>query len=381
MSVYLDNSATAPMSPAAVNALCETARNVFGNPSSLHGLGLKAEHVLNDSRAAVARLIGACESSVDKEIIFTSGGTEANNLAVLGAAHAARRRGSRIVTTMIEHSSVLESCRQLESEGFDVVYLKPDSKGHVSRQDLISTIDSDTILVSVMYVNNELGTILPVESIKSIIKAKNSPALFHVDAVQALGKIPVKVQKLGCDLLSVSAHKIHGSKGCGALYIRKGVHIKPLFYGGEQEKKIRPGTEALPLIASFAAAAGECTDISAKAKKTAELKALLLSEISDLDDVTVNSPDDGSPYIVNISTSHINSETMIHYLESEDIYISSGSACAKGKRSHVLLAAGLSVQQIDTALRISFSDNSTAQEVIAFSQALHKGVNALVRAY
>ncbi len=381
MEIYLDNSATTPMSANALKAMTDTAQNVYGNPSSLHKPGIRAERVLDASRAAAARLIGASESSVDKEIIFTSGGTEANNLAVFGAAHARRRRGNKIVTTMIEHSSVLESCKALENEGFTVVYLKPDSEGHILKRDLVSAIDENTILVTMMYVNNELGTILPVDYVKSVIKAKNSPALFHIDAVQALGKLPIKVQQLGCDLMSVSAHKIHGPKGCGALYVKKGTHIVPLLYGGEQEKKIRPGTEALPLIAAFAAAAGECGDIQNKAAKAESLRRALLTNLSDTDGIIVNSPEDGLAYIVNISTSYFRSETMIHYLESEGIYVSSGSACAKGRKSHVLSAAGLSDRRIDTALRISFSHTNTLEEAAAFAEALKRGMSTLVRAY
>ena len=378
MDIYLDNSATTRVSPKAGEAIMNIINSVYGNPSSLHSKGLDAEHELIRARRIVAASVGAAD---DNEIIFTSGGTEANNLAVLGAARARKKRGNKIVTTMIEHSSVFESCKELESEGFEVVYLKPDDHGHISADDLLEAVDEKTILVTMMYVNNEVGSILPLERVQSVIKKKKAPALFHIDAVQAYGKLPIKVQKLGCDLLTVSAHKIHGPKGCGALYIKKGVYIKPLVFGGEQERKIRPGTEALPLICGFAAAAQEFGDLR---KKLADVKALrdyTLSRLLELDGIVQNSPDDALPYIINVSTSYFRSETMLHYLSDNGVYISSGSACAKGKKSHVLTAMGLDPKRTDTALRISFSSDSAQSDADALADALKNGMETLVRAY
>ena len=378
MDIYLDNSATTRVSPKAGEAIMNIINSVYGNPSSLHSKGLDAEHELIRARRIVAASVGAAD---DNEIVFTSGGTEANNLAVLGAARARKKRGNKIVTTMIEHSSVFESCKELESEGFEVVYLKPDDHGHISADDLLEAVDEKTILVTMMYVNNEVGSILPVERVQSVIKKKKAPALFHIDAVQAYGKLPIKVQKLGCDLLTVSAHKIHGPKGCGALYIKKGVYIKPLVFGGEQERKIRPGTEALPLICGFAAAAQEFGDLR---KKLADVKALrdyTLSRLLELDGIVQNSPDDALPYIINVWTSYFRSETMRHYLSDNGVCISSGSACAKGKKSHVLTAMGLDPKRTDTALRISFSSDSAQSDADALADALKNGMETLVRAY
>ena len=349
--------------------------DVYGNPSSLHSLGKQAEDELKNARRAVAASLGA----QDSEVVFTSGGTEANNLAVLGAARARRRRGNKVVTTAVEHSSVFESCKELEEEGFEVLYLMPDETGHITEEAVAAAVDENTILVSVMYVNNETGVIMPVDRIARIIKKKNAPALFHIDAVQAYGKLPIKVNKLGCDLLTVSAHKIHGPKGCGALFIKKGTHIKPLVFGGEQERKLRPGTEGLVQICGFAAAAGELCDLPKRLKDIKALRDYTLDRLLQIDGVVKNSPDDALPYIINISTNAVKSETMLHELESKEIYISSGSACAKGKRSHVLTALGFDSKRSDTALRISFSHTSTKEEADKLIEAIKSGVQTLVK--
>ncbi len=377
MEVYLDNSATTRVSPRAAEAMMKIIGSVYGNPSSLHAKGLEAERSLRAARRTVADSIGSDES----EIIFTSGGTEANNLAVLGAARARRKRGNKIVTTAFEHSSVFEACKELESEGFEVVYIEPDENGSISSDAFSQAIDGNTILVSAMYVNNELGTILPVERIQRIIKKKNAPALFHCDAVQGYGKLPIKVKKLGCDLLTVSAHKIHGPKGCGALFIKKGVHIKPLVYGGEQERKIRPGTEALPLICGFAAACEELEDIPGRLGAITQLRDYTLSKLEAIGGVVRNSPQDALPYIINVSAVGVRSETMLHFLENKEIYVSSGSACSKGKKSHVLSAMKLEDKRIDSALRISFSCDSTKEEADALAAAVKEGMETLVKAY
>lgn len=375
METYLDNSATTKLSPHAIDEMLRVMKEVYGNPSSLHRLGKQAEDELKKARETVARSVGAEKD----EIYFTSGGTEANNLAVLGAARARKRRGNKIVTTMIEHSSVYESCKQLEEEGFEVVYIAPDESGHINEEDFAREVDKNTILVTAMYVNNETGCILPVDRIARIIKKNDAPALFHIDAVQAYGKLPIKVKKLGCDLLTVSAHKIHGPKGCGALYIKKGTHIKPLIYGGEQESKKRPGTEALSQICGFAAAAQELTELGAKLERIRGLSEYTLSGLLAIDGVVRNSPEDALPYIINVSTNAIKSETMLHHLEEREIYISSGSACAKGKRSHVLTALGYDSRRSDTALRISFSADSTKEDADRLIEAVREGVETLVR--
>lgn len=376
MDIYLDNSATTRICPEAIDKMTYIINNVYGNPSSLHSKGFEAEKEIKNARASVAELLGV---SAD-ELYFTGGGTEANNLAVFGAARAKRRTGRKIVTTAIEHSSVFESCKELEAEGFEVVYLVPDVNGYITEQQLSESIDSSTVLVSVMMVNNETGAVLPVECVKRIIKRNGSTALFHCDAVQAFGKIPVKPIKIGADLLTVSSHKIHGPKGSGVLYIKKGTYIKPIIYGGEQERKIRPGTEAVPLICGFGAAAGCVKGMQSALQSVRRIRDYAVQELTKLDGVVLNSPKDALPYIINISVVGIRSETMLHFLESKGIYVSSGSACAKGMSSHVLSAMNLPQSRIDSAVRISFSKYSAKEEVDELVSALKEGINTLARA-
>ncbi|MGN1112282.1 MAG: cysteine desulfurase family protein [Acutalibacteraceae bacterium] len=373
MQVYFDNSATTKVSRRAADKAYEMMTECFGNPSSLHSMGIKAEDELTAARKSVAKSLGADE----REIFFTSGGTEANNLALFGAAESKKRTGNKIVTSAIEHSSVIDSCRRLENMGYEVIYLKPHEDGKISESDLQSAIDEKTILVSLMAVNNETGAIQPYNSVKRIIKRNNSPALFHCDCVQAFGKIPIKAEKIGADLLSVTAHKLHGPKGVGAIYIKRGTRLIPQHYGGEQEGKIRPGTQASSLIAAFGCAVGEI-DYSA-AERVKEVRDYIKAFVEKLDRVFVNSPEDALPYILNFSVEGIRSETMMHFLASEGIYASSGSACAKGKQSHVLSAMGLSRQRTDSALRLSFSKHSTLEEAEYFCKALKAATEKIVR--
>ena len=375
MEIYLDNSATTKICPEAAEKMIYVINNIYGNPSSLHSKGLEAEHELNYARKAVADSLG-----VDaREIFFTSGGTEANNLAVFGAARAKKRLGNKIVTTAVEHSSVYESCKALEAEGFEVEYITPEQKGEISEEQLYNAIDENTVLVSIMIVNNETGAIFPVNSLRKIVKEKKSPAFIHCDAVQAYGKIPLKPYKIDCDLLTVSAHKIHGSKGSGALFVKKGTHIKPIIYGGEQEKKIRPGTEALPLICGFGAAAENIGSIEENYMRMFNLRNYTAGKLLKIAGITINSPANSLPYILNISAVGVRSETMLHFLEKKNIYISSGSACAKGKKSHVLAAMNMPAERIDSALRISFSKNSSEEEVDELVKAIEEGMNILVK--
>ena len=373
MQVYFDNSATTKVSKRAADKAYEMMTECFGNPSSLHSMGIKAEDELTAARKSVAKSLGADE----KEIFFTSGGTEANNLALFGAAESRKRTGNKIVTSAIEHSSVIEACRRLENMGYEVVYLKPREDGKIAESDLQSAIDEKTILVSLMAVNNETGAIQPYTSVKRIIKRNNSPALFHCDCVQAFGKIPIKAEKIGADLLSVTAHKIHGPKGVGAIYIKRGTRLIPQHYGGEQEGRIRPGTQASSLIAAFGCAVGEI-DYSA-VERVKEVRDYIKAFVEKLDRVFINSPEDALPYILNFSVEGIRSETMMHFLASEGIYASSGSACAKGKQSHVLSAMGLPRQRTDSALRLSFSKHSTLEEAEYFCKALKAAAEKIVR--
>lgn len=373
--IYLDNSATTFVCDEAVKKVVEIMTEKYGNPSSLHSKGLEAEHELEAARKSAAKLLGA-ESG---EIYFTSGGTESNNTAVFGAVRSLKRKGNRIITTAVEHSSVMEAMAQLEKNGFEIIYLKPGLNGRIGIDSLKQAINENTILVSIMAVNNETGAIQPIENVKRIIDKASSPALFHVDAVQCFGKMPMKPGKLGIDLLSASSHKIHGPKGAGILYVRRGIRIIPLHYGGEQEKKLRPGTEPLPAICGMGEAIKALPDIKAEEKYIRELNDYLRKRLRELDNVEINSDEECSPYIINFSVLGIKSETMLHYLEERGVYISSGSACAKGKKSYVLSAMGLSSERADSALRVSFSRENTRDDVDGFIKELTNANNTLAR--
>ena len=371
---YLDNSATTAVCKAAADKALYMMTDNYGNPSSLHKMGIRAEEEVEKAREIIAGSL-----SVDsREIIFTSGGTEANNTAVFGAAQALRRRGDRVIVSAVEHPSVHESAKRLSELGFDVHYAPVDKDGAVDIEALKALLNNKTILVSVMAVNNETGTIQPIERVSKLVHKLSPEALFHCDAVQAYCKMPLKPQKYGVDLMTVSAHKIHGAKGAGALYIRSGARISPLLYGGEQQKKLRPGTESSPLIAAFGAAAAEA-DIQTDSGYIRELSSYALGLLRQTDGISINSPADALPYIINISAEGIRSETMLHHLESTGVYISSSSACAKGKRSYVLEAMGLSDSRIDSSLRISFSKYNTKEDIDALTAGLRTGIATLQR--
>lgn len=373
--IYLDNSATTKPCDRAVKKVVEMMTQKYGNPSSLHSKGLEAQHELEYVRSLCADILAADKS----EIYFTSGGTEGNNTAVFGAVNALKRRGNKIVTTAIEHSSVTEAMKKLENDGFEVVYIEPDGNGRVSAEDFEKAIDKKTILVSVMAVNNEIGAVQPVDKIRKIINKNGSPAIYHVDAVQAFGKIPVKAKKLGADIITASSHKIHGPKGAGILYIKKGTRILPLHYGGEQEKKIRPGTEALPAICGMGAAIEELSDMNQKMEKITELNRYCREKVSEIENIKINSDTECIPYILNFSVKGIRSETMLHFLASEGIFVSSGSACAKGKKSHVLSAMKINASIADSAIRISFSRYNTKNDVDELIKSIIKANNTLAR--
>lgn len=371
---YLDNGATTKVSDTAAQKVLEIMLNTYGNPSSLHSMGFVASKELESSRQTIASELSADSS----EIIFTSGGTEANNLAILGAADAKKRMGNRIVTTATEHSSVYDTMLSLKAKGFEVIFVSPDSKGNINKNDILSAVNDKTILVSTMLVNNEIGTITPVNEIASVLKRINPDTLLHTDAVQAFGKIPVKVSRLGADLVSISAHKIHGPKGVGALYVKKGVRILPRNFGGAQEKKLRPGTEALPLICGFAQAVKEI-DLASTENIVRELNTYLRSKLSEMSDIVINSPENAGPFVLNFSVGGIRSETMLHHLASREIYVSSGSACSKGAKSHVLQAMGLPDDITDSAIRVSFSKYNTLDDCDALIEALREGMNNLAK--
>ncbi len=369
---YLDNSATTVASKAAADAAYKMMIQNYGNPSSLHGKGIDAEKELTKARRIIAKSLGA-ESG---EIFFTSGGTEANNTALFGTAQAKKRRGNKIVISSIEHSSVIEVAAKLEQDGFEVIRVNPDSNGVINADAVADVVDNNTILVSVMCVNNETGAVMPVKEIFEAVKSINGDIICHTDAVQAFGKIKLNVHTLCADLLSVSAHKVHAPKGCGALYIKKGVRIVPCQYGGEQEKKIRPGTEASPLIAAFGAACAEFK-IDENYKMIKELNSYARQELLKINGVSINSSDDALPYVLNISAGRVRSETMLHFLEELDVFVSSGSACAKGKPSYVLSAMGISREKADSAIRISFSKYNTKEDIDALCSGISKGIAVL----
>lgn len=373
---YLDNSATTRCCPEAVAAAVELMERNFANPSSLHGPGFAAERALAAARADVAAVLHAAP----EEVTFTSGGTEANNLALFGAAQARRKRGTRIVSTAIEHPSVAQPLAALEKEGFTVVRLQPDSAGRIAPAQLYQAVTPDTILVSLMAVNNEVGSVLPVEAAREAIASAGAPALLHVDAVQAFGKLPLHPERMGVDLLTVSAHKIHGPKGVGALYHRKGARLLPRALGGGQEHGLRAGTEAMPLIGAFAAACRALPDVAKAQAHVAALNAHLREGLAALPDVTVNSAADALPYVLNLSAGRVRAQTMLNFLSERGVYVSSGSACAKGADSPVLRAMGLPRARIAASLRVSFSRYNTQADCDAFLHALQEGLRVLQKA-
>ncbi|MBQ8000927.1 MAG: cysteine desulfurase [Ruminococcus sp.] len=371
---YLDNSATTCVSEASAQKALQLMRTNYANPSSLHSMGFAASQELESARQTVAKLIGADSA----EVYFTSGGTEANNLAIFGAVNAHKRAGNRIITSAFEHSSVYESMLELQKQGFEVVFIKPDQTGSINAQQVVDAVDSKTILVSVMLINNETGAINPIREIALGAKRKNPKVLIHTDAVQAAGKTEVKVSRLCVDMLTLSGHKIHAPKGVGALYIKKGVRILPRNFGGKQEKKLRPGTEALPLIGALGVAVQEL-DIAKSSDTVKALKDYTIQKLSHIEDITFNSPDNSTPYILNFSVKGIRSETMLHHLASMGVYVSSGSACSKGGKSHVLSALGLDADTADSAIRVSFSKHNTTDDCDALIEGITNGIENLAR--
>lgn len=374
--IYLDNSATTRVCKAAAEKALYIMTECYGNPSSLHSKGFAAEKEMSAARAVIAEKLSAQPG----EIYFTSGGTESDNIAILGAAHAKKRAGSRIVTTAIEHPAVLNTMVQLEKEGFEVIYVQPDADGNIPAEKFAEVIDVKTILVSVMAVNNETGAVLPLKEIAAIIKRKKAPALFHTDAVQAFCKIPLSPKRLGLDLISVSGHKVHAPKGVGALYVKSGVRILPHSFGGGQEKNLRPGTEGVPQICAFGAAVKAMPAERDAEKSVREVRDHLLKRLHTMPEITLNSPENAMPYIVNLSAGRVRAETMLHFLAERGIYVSSGSACGKAKPSHVLSAMELPAQRIETSLRVSLCAENTKEEIDAFADALCEGLATLSHA-
>lgn len=364
MEAYLDNSATTKVYPKVREKMVDAMEVEYGNPSSRHKKGMEGEKLVREARETIARVLKVQE----KEIIFTSGGTESNNMAIIGAAMANRRAGMHIITSTVEHASVGEPMRYLEEQGFRVTWLPVDEYGVISLDALREAICDDTILISLMYVNNEVGALQPVAEAAAVIKERKPDILFHVDAIQAFGKYEIHPKRIGIDMLSVSGHKIHGPKGSGFLYVRDKVKIKPLILGGGQQKGMRSGTENVPGYAGLGEAVKEVyAGLGASVARMTELKDYFIDELQKTEGVRVNSRRGalGAPHIVSVSFSGVRSEVLLHALEDKGIYISSGSACSSNHPglSGTLQAMGIARDLLDSTVRFSFCESTTKEEL------------------
>ncbi len=381
MEVYLDNSATT----RAYDCVGDLVRRVmcqdYGNPSSMHAKGVQAEHYIKETKEILAKLLKV----KDKEIVFTSGGTESDNLALIGAARANRRRGNHLITSSIEHPAILNTMRYLEEEeDFRVTFLPVDRYGRVKLEALQEALCPETILVSIMYVNNEVGSVQPIRQAADMVKAYNKEILFHVDAVQGFGKYRIYPKKEKIDMLTLSGHKIHGPKGTGALYIGEQVKIKPIVFGGEQQKNIRSGTENVPGIAGLGLAAKTIYDgLEEKVERMRALKARFIDGVQKLDDITIHGLCDetSAPHIISVGFAGVRSEVLLHALEEKGIYVSSGSACASNHPaiSGVLKGIGAQKEYLDATLRFSMSEFTTEEEIDYTLETLYNLVPVLRR--
>mgnify|MGYP002593753291 CR=1 FL=1 len=362
--IYLDNAATTKTRPEVVEAMLPYFTEYYGNPSSVYTFSSESKKAVTNAREIIAKSLGAKTN----EIYFTAGGSESDNWALVATAEAYSAKGKHIITSKIEHHAILHTCQYLEKRGYEVTYLDVDENGVVKLDELKKAIRPDTILVSTMYVNNEVGAVEPVEEISRVIKAKNPSALYHVDAIQAYGKYVIRPKKQGIDLLSVSSHKIHGPKGVGFLYIRSGVKIKPLIYGGGQQAGMRSGTENVPGVAGFGAAVKEMyTDHAEKIQKLIGLKDYMTDRLGEIEGTVINSKkgEASAPQIVSVSFEGVRSEVLLHALEDKGIYVSSGSACSSNHPgiSGTLKGIGVAQKLLDSTIRISFSIFNTKEEV------------------
>ncbi len=379
MEVYFDNSATTKTYEEVINEVCYGLREFYGNPSSLHNLGLKSEKKLRECRQIIADSINSSEN----EIYFNGGGSEGNNLVLKGIL----KPGSHLITTPFEHSSILNTVKTLEKNGVNVTMLKIDEKGKVDLSDLEKSITKETVLVSIMHVNNEIGVIQDIEEISRVIKKASSRAKFHVDAVQSYGKLPIDVEKMKIDFMTVSAHKFHGPKGCGFIYIRKPNTLVPLIEGGAQESGIRAGTHNIAGIMGMALAAKMVNDsMKDNYDKVSSIKSRFIEKLKSIDNIRINSYDesDFSPYILNVSFRGVRGEVLLHFLEESGIYVSTGSACSSKERariggSYVLKSLGLTNDEIGGGIRFSFSDDNELNEVDYTVETLEKGLKFLRR--
>ena len=372
--IYLDNAATTPVNPQVAQTISESLMNDFGNPSSLYSIGARSEMAIDKARESVAGCIGAKAS----ELYFTSCASESNNIAIYGLALARRNWGKKIITTGYEHPAVRKPYELLQEMGFEMVEINPDKTGIVDENAIVDAVDSKTCLVTLIHVNNETGAKLDIEKLTARIKEKNPRTAIHIDAVQSFMKYPLDVKKLKIESLSFSAHKINGPKGIGGLYLRSGTNIKPVFVGGGQEKGLRAGTENIHYIKGVAKACELLKpNIMANLRHYAQLKARLLEGLEQFDNVVINSPENAAPYTVNLSFTGYRSETLLHFLDSKGICVSSGSACSKGSRSHTLTVMKLSNERIDSSLRVSFGVQNTESDVDALLAALKEAKEKL----
>ena len=368
--IYLDNSATTRPYDEVVDFIDDINRNFYGNPSSLHTKGIQAEKLIRNSRDIIARTLGAARD----EIYFTSGGTEANNLAIAGYLYANPRKGKHIITTKTEHPSVLEVFKHMSDQGYNVDYLDVDSKGSVCIDDIERLVNEDTSLISIIGVNNETGAIQPIDEIAAVINKIGKDIILHVDGVQAYGKLNIILQNQRIDILTMSSHKIHGPKGVGAIYIKKGTKVKPLVLGGGQERLLRSGTENVPGICGFGMAADiTYKRIDSNGKHCSCIKNMFIERLkNEVDSATVISPENSSPYILNVSFADIRAEVLLHHLEARNIFVSTGSACSSRRQvhSHVLKAMGVKPELIEGAIRFSFSSFNTKEDIIETVEAI-----------
>ena len=377
MNIYFDNSATTMPYDEVIDEVSKGMKEYFGNPSSLHKIGMKCEKRLNEAREYFASTI-KCNKD---EIYFTSGGSEGNNLILKGLL----KPGHHFITTTFEHHSIINTCKELEEKGVRITYLDVDNDGRISLEDLEEAICKDTVLVSIMYVNNEMGVIQDIEAIGNLIKEKSSRAKFHVDAVQGYGKLPIDVSKAKVDLLTVAGHKIHGPKGTGLVYIKKGIILNSLISGGSQEKGFRAGTENLPGIIGFEKAAKiTFENMNKRYTEVSELKSYFIEKLKEINDVRINSGIEGfSPYILNVSFLGVRAEVLLHLLEEAGVYVATGSACtSKSSAAHgsyVIKALGLNNREIESAIRFSFSYENTKEEVDYTIDVLKKSLMFLRR--
>lgn len=376
MEIYLDNSATTKPYKEVVDKMVYALTTDYANPSSLHRKGIEVEKNIKAIRQDIARTIGA----KDKEIYFTSGGTESNNAIIRGVANLYKKRKNHIISTEIEHPSVLNTLKDLEEDGFEVTYLKVDKEGKIDIDDLKNAIKPSTILITIMHVNNEIGSIQPIEDIGKYLKSLSDKIYLHVDAVQSYSKINFKPSRYNIDFMSVSGHKLHGPKGIGFMYIKENNRLKPILTGGGQEIGIRSGTENVPGIYGIGEAVRILNkDLNKTIDKITELKNLLKEEIiNNIEDIKVNSPEDGVCHILNVSFKDVRGEVLLHYLEQKGVYVSTGSACSsKKKGSHVLNAIGLTPNEIEGAIRFSLSDLNTKDEILEVVKILKESVSDL----